>query len=184
MIGALGAVVALPACGDDEGDAAASTTASSGGSGQAGGAGGDGALGGSAGAGLGGEGGAGGSGGGVTQLPCDGATCDLTLSGTGFGLHDGKTLYWGIVPQGGMGLDYDASVVIAGGAFSSTGVGALTKGSSYFVHYFVDKNENQTCEATPEDDVWRVSLPNVQSHIELDVLFASAMSNLGCGGFP
>jgi hypothetical protein len=181
MISVLGLAMALPGCGDDDGG---TTTTSSGGTGGSGGDGGDGATGGSGGTGVGGEGGAGGSGGSVTQLPCDGATCDLTLSGTGFGVHDGKTLYWGIVPQGAMGLDYDASVSIEGGAFSSTGTGVLAKGSSYFVHYFVDKNENQTCEATPEDDVWRIPLSNVQTHIELDVLFASAMSNLGCGGFP
>jgi hypothetical protein len=185
--GSLALAVLLGGCGDDDGGESATTGAAQGGVGgdASAGAGGVAASGGGPAGGAGGAaGGTGGTGGMVTVLPCSAAACDVTLSGTGFAVHDGKTLYWGLVEQGQAGLVYETSEVIAGGAFSSTGVAVVEKGKSYFLNYFVDKNGNQACDITPEDDVWRISLSNVQGSIELDVSFASGMSNLGCGGFP
>jgi hypothetical protein len=187
-------------CSDDEGSEGGSTTgagaagaaggdggAATGGGGQGGivssGGGGSSAGGGGAGA-AGGQGGAGGSFGGIFQTLCDADACTLTVEGAGFGASDGLTVYVGIVEQGSVGLVWDDSTVIQAGAFELVGAGVLTKGKLYNLHYFVDKNANAACEATPDDDVWRVSLPAITGDLLAQLPYDTNFSNFGCGGFP
>lgn len=185
FIAALLSVVAAAACGgDDEGGATATTAASGSGTG------------GAPTTGAGGEGGGGvttGPGtttsaatgaGGSAPTPCAGDVCDLYLSGMGFQAHDGKTVYVGLLKQGAMGLEHQASTAVQGGAFDVTATAVLQKGVSYIVSYFVDVNENQACDTSNVDDVWRLSVNAVQAHVVLEVTPAAAESNLGCSGFP
>lgn len=126
-----------------------------------------------------------GTGGSITMMPCNGATCDLTFDGTGFGDVDGETLHWGIQVQGDQSgtLVYKTSVTIAGGAFSSTAMGVLEKGTNYNLNYFVDVDGDGICVSN-EQPVWRVQLPSVQSHLHVSVTYDLAnATNLGCSGF-
>lgn len=171
-------------CGDDETTALAgpplSGPASSGSA--AGGAGGVGTTASAGGMGMGGGGGSGGSGGSITMTTCNGNTCDIVFSGTGFGMHDGKVLEWGLQQQGQMGLLYNDSMTIAGGAFSFSAMGVTTKGTSYFVNYYVDIDADGLCTVN-QDAIWRIALPNVQTHLAIDVVYDETnMANLGCSG--
>jgi hypothetical protein len=175
-------VIAAFGCDDDD-TTAPTTTTTSASSSSAGGAGG--AQGGAGPQGGGGSGGDAGQGGGtITPMPCNGQTCDLTFRGSGFGAFDGKTVHFGLVVQGQMGLDYESSVVIAGGSFSTMNAGVLDKGTSYFLNYYVDVNDNQACEQNPTDLVARLPLGPIQEHLDVEVTAETNPSNLGCAGFP
>lgn len=184
-LGALGA-----ACGgDDDGG---------GGSGQGGAAGGPMTVTGAGGGtttttGGGGAGGTGSGGAGAGGAPsmgtfmgmaCNGNTCDLTLVGQGFSAHDGMTIHAGIVPQGSQdGFTWQSSATVAGGSFMMDAPGALTKGTVYNLHYYVDINGNGSCDATPTDHVWRTSLPPIQEHLTATLVHDTNFVNLGCGNF-
>ena len=178
-------------CGDDEGGEAATTTAGTGGSPTGAGGAGTGGTGAGGATGSGGDTAAGGAGGSATTstgtsmgTPCAGNTCDLTFIGNGFTMHDGQTVHAGIVPQGGSGLDWEASAEVVAGAFMLEGPGALQKGQSYQLNYYVDVNGNGECDPTPDDHVWRLSVPVVQESLTITVGHTTDFSNLGCGGFP
>lgn len=117
-------------------------------------------------------------------MACSGNTCDLTLVGQGFSAHDGMTIHAGIVPQGSQdGFTWQSSAMIAGGSFTMDGPGALTKGTVYNLHYYVDINANGSCDATPTDHVWRTSLPPIQEHLTATLVHDTNFVNLGCGNF-
>jgi len=116
--------------------------------------------------------------------PCTGTTCDITVVGAGFNVDEGKTIYAGIVPQGGKGQDWSASDMITAGAFTMQGMGALKKGQAYNLNYYVDLNGNNACDPTPTDEVWRLSIPPVQEHLTITLPYNTSFSNIGCGGFP
>jgi len=193
---AIGLALVLLACdggggGGSAGGGAGGGAGSGGSGGSAGGAGGApggaGGAGGTAGGAGGGSGGSatGGGGSGGSLPPCNGNTCDLVFSGTGYGMYDGKTFYFGVIQQGQMGLVAQGSLVIANGTVSGSLPGALTKGLAYNLHYFVDLNDDGACDANPTDVVWRVTGSTIQDHWVLDLSFGmSGLSNLGCGGFP
>ncbi len=170
------------ACDDDNNGGGGSTATSSGG----GGAGTGGSVGGAgAGGNQGGNVGTGGDGGSsIDTTPCDSSTCDLTVTGTGFGELDGKTVYVGLQRQGQAGLEFQDSAVIAAGGFTVSGQGVLQKNLPYFLNYFVDLNENQACEITPDDAVWRLDIGAAQGHLDVALSYHEGFANLGCSGFP
>lgn len=117
-------------------------------------------------------------------MACNGNTCDLTLVGQGFSAHDGMTIHAGIVPQGSQdGFTWQSSAVVAGGSFMMDAPGALTKGTPYNLHYYVDINGNGSCDATPTDHVWRISLLPIQEHLTATLVHDTNFVNLGCGNF-
>jgi hypothetical protein len=110
--------------------------------------------------------------------------CDITFNGSGFNADNGLVLHAGLVVQGSTkGFIWQSSAAIMNGSFSLQGMDVLQKGVSYFLNYYVDINKNGTCEATPTDDVFRLSMPNVQDNVIVTVTPNMTLSNLGCGGF-
>jgi len=53
-----------------------------------------------------------------------------------------------------------------------------------FLNYFVDLNENQACEITPDDAVWRLDIGAAQGHLDVALSYHEGFANLGCSGFP
>jgi hypothetical protein len=118
----------------------------------------------------------------VTTSPCSSTTtCTLTLSGSGFDAHDGKTLHWGLLEGGS--LAFESSGMIAAGAFSFSEA-VLNNGSTYYLQFYVDANENMSCDAPPADPVWRVDLSTIHQDFTVEVVFnESSFEELGCTGF-
>jgi hypothetical protein len=178
-------------CGGDEtgsGTAATGTASASGGTGGGAGSGGAGSggatTGGGGGGGGAGGGGSGGSSGTFMGSPCEGDKCDITLNGLDFTPDNGLMLHAGVVPQGSSkGFIWEDATPIENGTFTVKGTAVLSKGIGYFLNYYVDKNRNGTCELTPTDGVYRVSIPPVQGHVVADVTREKNISNIGCGGF-
>jgi hypothetical protein len=116
--------------------------------------------------------------------PCEGDKCDITLNGLDFTPDNGLMLHAGVVPQGSSkGFIWEDATPIENGTFTVKGTAVLSKGIGYFLNYYVDKNMNGTCELTPTDGVYRVSIPPVQGHVVADVTREKNISNIGCGGF-
>ncbi len=67
--------------------------------------------------------------------------------------------------------------------FTLMGTGALVKGQSYFLNYYVDVNDNGACDQTPDDHVWRIDIAPVQDNVIENVSYNENFSNLGCGNF-
>lgn len=126
--------------------------------------------GGMGGASAGGAGGMGGSGGTMIEM------VQLTLSGTGYGPHNGSTIYMRLKPDGGGTLDAGNTVVTNGNFEIIT---SIMSGVSYTGVYWADINGNQTCDAPPTDHVWEISIAasslDVQEGVTHNVNFGACM---------
>jgi hypothetical protein len=169
-------LVVVLGCGDDETTTVATTTTSTGATGGQGGGGAEG--------GGGGQGGQGGDGGQITPTPCAGASCDLTFRGSRFTGLDGQDMHFGLVVQGQMDFDYESATPIASGSFEADAPGVLDKNVLYFLNFYVDLDQNGSCEQTPTDLVGRIPLGPIQDNLEVTITPESNPSNLGCAGFP
>jgi hypothetical protein len=119
----------------------------------------------------------------ITKGPsCSSATnCTLTFSGSAFDGYDGKTLQWGLLEAGS--LAFQTSGTIEAGAFSFNEA-VLGKGRTFFLQYWIDDNDNMTCDSPPTDPVWRIDLSTIYQDLSVEVVFSQQSFNeLGCMGF-
>lgn len=108
---------------------------------------------------------------------------DLTFAGTGFGPHNGQTLWVAVVAtQTNTVLDKQ-SVTVTDGAFSLSWTGALEHDLDYAVHYYADHNGSGGCDAPPGDHVWSESLGKIHADITKTVTHSTTFTNV-CATFP
>ncbi|MBI5501838.1 MAG: hypothetical protein HY907_16465 [Deltaproteobacteria bacterium] len=108
---------------------------------------------------------------------------DLTLSGIGFGFHDGQTMNAALVDLADGSVVDRLVATVAAGAFELAWPGELQAGRDYRVDYYADYNGNGTCDAPPADHGWTVDVPPFSDDVTLGVTHSTTFFSGVCASF-
>jgi len=109
---------------------------------------------------------------------------DLTFSGSGFDLHEGNSLHVAVVDALSGDVVDRTSAVISDGSFSFSWTAALQRSRPYRIDFFADLNGNGTCEAPPDDHVWRIGIPSVKDDRVITFTHSTDFDASACSSFP
>jgi hypothetical protein len=107
----------------------------------------------------------------------------LTFKGTGFAVHTGRRVDVVVSrTKDGAAIAHSGYAALEGDALSFGWEGLLEVGEAYTVDYFADNNGDGTCNAPPDDHVWRQSIPAVTGDVALAVVHDTNWVNV-CSSF-
>lgn len=92
---------------------------------------------------------------GIVGTTCGGNQFLFELAGSGFGEHDGQTIYGAVIDTASGAVLERGSAVVTGGEFTVTVmIDSCCGPDGIRFHYFADVNANGRCDPPPADHVW------------------------------
>ena len=109
----------------------------------------------------------------------------LTVSGAGFGPHDGQTISAAVVDDMTDEVLATDSAAVTDGTFSFTFTEVISDAGTYRVDYYADFNDNGVCDAPPDDHVWSVPVSDTMGgDVTVEVDHTTDFTPEACESFP